>query len=119
MYMSLSTPDANCFLQQLINCLYLRFSLHDMILGLRLNTDKTEFIIMGHRQRERIKPVFPIPLRTQYIMYALSMRNLEGICNNNFNFRERISQICRTCYCIRDLQHISRCLPISLIKKLL
>jgi len=86
MYISLSTPDANCLLLQLINCLL--------------------FLLLPHC--ERIKTVFPIPLLTQYITYALSTRNLEGICSNIFNFRERISQICRTCYSIRNLRHISR-----------
>ena len=72
---------------------------------LKLNADKTEFLIIGtHRQRDKIKTRFPIPLLNQHVMPAVSTRNLGVIFDDKLNFREHISQICRTCfYHIRDL----------------
>ena len=44
---------------------------------LKLNADKTEFLIIGtHRQRDKIKTLFPIPLLNQHVMPAVSTRNL-------------------------------------------
>ena len=69
-------------------------------------TDKTEFLIIGtHRQRDKIKTLFPIPLLNQHVMPAVSTGNLGVIFDDKLNFREHISQICRTCfYHIRDLR---------------
>ena len=87
---------------------------------LKLNADKTEFLIIGtHRQRDQIKTLFPIPLLNQHVMPAVSTRNLGVIFDDKLNFREHISQICRTCfYHIRDLHaaNIRRYLPVSVAK---
>ena len=50
-------------------------------------------------------------------MPAVSTRNLGVIFDDKYNFREHISQICRTCfYHIRDLRRIRRYLPVSVAK---
>ena len=50
-------------------------------------------------------------------MPAVSTRNLGVIFDDKLNFREHISQICRTCfYHIRDLRRIRRYLPVSVAK---
>ena len=66
-----------------------------------------------HRQRDKIKTLFPIPLLNQHVMPAFS----RVIFDDKLNFREHISQICRTCfYHIRDLRRIRRYLPVSVAK---
>ena len=48
---------------------------------------------------------------------AVSTRNLGVIFDDKLNFREHISQVCRTCfYHIRDLRRIRRYLPVSVAK---
>ena len=43
----------------------------------KLNANKTEFLIIGtHRQCDKIKTLFPIPLLNQHVMPAVSTRNL-------------------------------------------
>ena len=50
-------------------------------------------------------------------MPAISPRNLGVNFDDKFNFKEHISQICKTCYYnIRDLRRIRRCLPLSVAK---
>ena len=85
---------------------------------MKLNADKTEFLIIGtHRQRDKIKTLFPIPLLNQHVMPAVSTRNLGVIFDDKLNFREHLSQICRTCfYHIRDLWRIRRYLLVSVAK---
>ena len=82
------------------------------------NADKTEFLIIGTQmQRKKIKNVFLIPLLNQQAMPAVSTVNLIVIFDEEFNFREHIYQICRTCYYhICDFQHIHQYLPLSVRK---
>ena len=54
-------------------------------------------IVSCSSPHERAKNVFPIPLIVQYVMSAVSARNLGLMFDNNFNFREQISHICQTC----------------------
>ena len=116
-YISLSTSDASSSLQQLRTCIDDIFCWMTES-RLKLNADKTEFLIIGtHRQRDKIKTLFPIPLLNQHVMPAVSTRNLGVIFDDKLNFREHISQICRTCfYHIRDLRRIRRYLPVSVAK---
>ena len=116
-YISLSTSDASSSLQQLRTCIDDIFCWMTES-RLKLNADKTEFLIIGtHRQRDKIKTLFPIPLLNQHVMPAVSTRNFGVIFDDKLNFREHISLICRTCfYHIRDLRRIRRYLPVSVAK---
>ena len=59
-YLSLTTPDTNCFLNQLSNCLHNTF--HWMIDSkLKLNADKTEFHMSGI-QKQRGKNMILSPV---------------------------------------------------------
>ena len=50
-------------------------------------------------------------------MHAVSSRNFGVIVGDNFNFREHISQICRTCYYyIHDFRRILRLSVRKLLK---
>ena len=52
-------------------------------------------------------------------MHAVSALNLGVIVDDKLNFREYISQICRTCYYhIRDFQRIRQHLLLFLVQKL-
>ena len=55
-----------------------------------------------------------MPLRIQYVKPAVSTLNCGIIFDKNFNFREHISEICRTCYHIRDLCH-TRVICVTLV----
>ena len=75
-YISLSTSDASSSLQQIRTCIDDIFCWMTES-RLKLNADKTEFLIIGtHRQRDKIKTLFPIPLLNQHVMPAVSTRNL-------------------------------------------
>ena len=80
MYISLSTPHANCFLQQLRHCF------HDIFYS------KNESGLKGKMQIKRslaqggsVKKSFSI--LSQLATPAVSTRNLGVIFNDNFNFR--------------------------------
>ena len=116
-YISLATPDTNHSLNQLSDCLQDIFHwMNDS--KLKLNTDKTEFLIIGtQRQCDKIECFFPTPILDQNFTSTASAWNLGITFGNNFNFRQHISQLCRCCfYHIRELRRICRYLPLSVAK---
>ena len=74
---------------------------------LKLNPDKTEFLLIGNkRQRSKYLSMFPIELLGVETYPAKCACNLGVIFNKNFNFRSHIYAICSSCIChIRDLRH--------------
>ena len=87
---------------------------------LKLNPDKTEFLLIGNeRQRSKYLSMFPIEVLGAETYPAKSARNLGVIFDQNFNFRSHISAICSSCiYHIRDPQRISRHLDLDSAKLL-
>ena len=85
-YIFLATPDTNHSLNQLRCCLQDIFHwMNDS--KLKLNTDKTEFLIIGtQRQRDKIECFFPTPLLDQNFAPTASARNLGIIFENIFYF---------------------------------
>ena len=76
---------------------------------LKLNPDKTEFLIGNERQRSKYLSTFPIELLGVKTNPAKSARNLGVIFEENFTFCSHISAVCSSClYYMRDLWRI-RC----------
>ena len=82
---------------------------------LKLNADKTEFLIIGtSTQRAKLHGFFPTHILSQSITPAASVLNLGVRFDENFNFKQHISKTCRCCfYHIRDLRRIRRFLSLS------
>ena len=85
---------------------------------LKLNTGKTEFLIIGtQRQRDKIECLSPSPILDQNLTPTTSARNLGITFEKKLNFRQHIFKLCRCCfYHIRDLRRIRRYLPLSVSK---
>ena len=84
---------------------------------LKLNTDKTEFLIIGTPKQHDKLDGFPTRILSQNITPTASARNLGVIFDKNFNFRQHISQMCRCCfYHIHDLRRIRRYMSLSVTK---
>ena len=85
---------------------------------LKLNSDKTEFIIIGTKQqRHKLSNHFPVKLLDNDISPYDSVRNVGAIFNSDFSFHTHVSNICKSCfYHIRDLRRIWRHIPLSTAK---
>ena len=85
---------------------------------LKLNSDKTEFIIIGTKQqRQKLSNHFPVKLLDNDISPSDSVRNLGVIFDSDFSFHKHVSNICKSCfYHIRDLRRIRRHIPLSTAK---
>ena len=79
---------------------------------LKLNPDKTDqhYIIIGTKQqRNRVISHFPVQLLGSDTFSSDAARNLGVVFDSDFNFRQYISQVCKSCfYHIRDLRRIRR-----------
>lgn len=87
---------------------------------LKLNPDKTEFLLIGHeKQRQKYLSQFPISLLGVKTKPSKSARNLGVVFDEDFNFRQHISQLCASCYYhIKDLTRIRRHLSLANAKSL-
>jgi len=85
---------------------------------LRLNGNKTNFIIIGtSRQSSKITRSFPTPILNHIITPSDTVRNLVVTFDSEFNFRKHTSLKCRSCfYHIRDLRRIRRYIFIPFAK---
>ena len=112
-YISLTTPDDCHSLNQLKDCLQ---DVHLWMKNskLKLNANKTEFIITGTvTQRAKLDGFFP----THILTPAPAVSNLRVNFDESFTFKQHISKTCRCCfYHIRDLRRIRRFLSLSVAK---
>ena len=113
-YIELSQSDTHKSLSSLSDCLT-DISLWMKASKLKLNSDKTEFIIIGTKQqRHKLSNHFPVKLLDNDISPSDNVRNLGVIFDSDFSFHKHISNICKLCfYHIRDLRRIRRHLPLS------
>ena len=116
-YVSLTTPDTCRSLNQLRDCF------HDVSLWmknskLKLNADKTEFLIIGTSTLcTKLDGFFPTHILSQSITPAALVLNLGVTFDENFNFKQHISKICLCCFNhIRDLSRIRRLYHFQLLK---
>ena len=77
---------------------------------LKLNPYKTDLIIIGTKQqRNRVINHFPVKLLGSDTFPSDTVRILGVIFDSDFNFRQHISQVCKSCfYHICDLRRIRR-----------
>ena len=82
---------------------------------LKLNPDKTDFIIIGTKQqRNRFVNHFPVKLLGSDTFPSDTVHNLGVVFDSDFNFRQHISQVCKSClYHIHDLHRIRCHISIS------
>ena len=108
-YMELSQSDTHKSISSLSDCLT-DISLWMKSSKLKLNSNKTEFIIIGTKQqRNKLSNHFPVKLLDNDISRSDSVRNLGVIFDSDFSFHKHISNICKSCfYHIRDLRRIRR-----------
>ena len=116
-YIELSQSDTHKSISSLSDCLT-DISLWMKSSKLKLNSNETEFIIIGtEQQRHKLSNHFPVKLLDNDISPSDSVRNLGVIFDSDFSFHKRISNICKSCfYHIRDLRRIRRHLPLSTAK---
>ena len=77
---------------------------------LKLNPDKTDLIIIGPKQqRNRVISHFSVRLPGSDTFLSDTVRNLSISLDSDFNFRQHISQVRKSCfYYIRDIRRIRR-----------
>ena len=94
---------------------YLLYCLQDvkewMLAGkLKLNPDKTEFILFGSKkQRERLKAFFPSNILGNPLHPSESVRNLAVWFDSDFSFSKHVQNVCKGCFIqLRDIIHIKQ-----------
>ena len=119
LYVSFSAGDCTESIRKLNSCLV---SVQNWMFSnrLKLNPDKTEFLLIGHKQqRNKYHSLFPTTLMDVETNPAKSARNLGVIFDHDFNFRSHIGQVCRSCfYHMRDIRRIRRYLSLENAKTL-
>ena len=77
---------------------------------LKLNPDKTEFILLGTKsQRDKLAGFFPIDILGSKISPTDKARNLGVIFDADFSFSSHVVSVCRSCFVgLRDLRRIRR-----------
>ena len=77
---------------------------------LKLNPDKTEFIIFGSkRQRDKLKACFPIDILGNSLCPADSVKNLSVWFDSDFSLSKHVLNVCKSCFVkLRDFRHVRR-----------
>lgn len=116
-YLTLSAPDVAASLERLQECLQ-SVSQWMTCSKLKLNPNKTEFILIGTKtQRDKVSTFFPVSLLDNETYPTHTAKNLGVVFDESFNFKNHVSQICKTSfYHIRDLRRIRRHLSLPTAK---
>ena len=98
LYVSFAWGDSAAALNGLQSCLA-SFQSWMSINKLKLNPDKTEFLLIGIEQQwTKYFSMFPIELLGVKTNPVKSARNLGVIFDKNFTFRSHISVVCNSCF---------------------
>ena len=75
---------------------------------LKLNPDKTEFILFGSKkQRERLNVCFPIDILGNPLHPTDSVRNQGVWFDSDFSFSKHVQNVCKSCFIqLRDFRNI-------------
>jgi len=119
LYVSFSSSNSAVSLNNLKSCLD-SVQLWMSVNKLKLNPDKTEFLLIGHeRQRSKYLAMFPVDFLGVKTGPVKTARNLGVTFDMNFSFRSHVSAVCKSCrYHIRDLRRIRRYLTLDSAKLL-
>ena len=102
-YIELSQSDTHKSISSLSDCLtdisqWMKSS------KLKLNSNKTELIIIGTKQqRHKLSNHFPVKLLDNDISPSDSVRNLGVIFDSDFSFHKHISNICKSCFYLNHI----------------
>ena len=111
---TLSLENLSHSIQKLKNCLN---DIQNFMFAkiLKLNTDKTEFILIGsQKNRNQLLPHFPINILGNQVSPAQSVRNLGVVFDSNFTFSNHVSQVIKsTRVQARDLYRIRPLLDLN------
>ena len=109
LYIHLSQKNASAAFEKLNKCLndvkeWMTTS------KLKLNPDKTEFIIFGSkRQRDKLKACFPIDILGNSLCPADSVKNLGVWLDSDFSLSKHVQNVCKSCFVkLRDFRHVRR-----------
>ena len=75
---------------------------------LKLNADKTDFIIFGSKsQQKKLNPFFPVNILGESLIPSDAVKNL-GVCfDSDFSFTKHVKNVCKLCFIqMRDLRQI-------------
>ena len=77
---------------------------------LKLNPDKTEFIIFGSkRQRDKLKASFPIDILGNSLCPVYSIKILGVWVDSDFSLSKHVQNVCKSCFVkLRDFRHVRR-----------
>ena len=91
-YLSLSKTVPEMSLSLVQQCLQ---DVSDWMIAskLKLNPDKTEFILIGTKSQDKVKKYFPTKLLDQDVTPTDSARNLGVEFDKDFNFKKHISKV--------------------------
>ena len=108
LYIHLSHKNASSALAKLNACL------HDVqewmsLSKLKLNPEKTEFIVFGSKAQRQISSHFPVSILGSLLHPVDSVRNLGVWFDADFSFSEHIKRTCKACFLqMCDLRRIRK-----------
>ena len=107
LYIHLSHKNASAALARLNACL-LDVQRWMSLSKLKLNPEKTEFIVFGSKsQRQKLSSYFPVSIFGSLIHPVDSVRNLGVWFDAEFSFSEHVKRTCKACFLqMRDLCRI-------------
>ena len=107
LYVHLSHMNASAAFDKLNTCLQDVIELMSAS-KLKLNPDKTEFILFGSKkQRERLNACFPIDIFGNPLHPTESVRNLGVWFDSDFSFSKHVQNVCKGCIIqLRDFINI-------------
>ena len=111
LYITLSPENFSHSIQKLKNCLN---DIQNFMFAnkLKLNPDKSEFILIGSRKNRN--QLFPINILGNQVLPAQSVRNLGVVFDSNFTFSNHVSQVTKsTRVQARDLYRILSLLDLN------
>ena len=107
--MHLSQKNASAAFEQLNRCLN---DVKDWMSTskLKLNPDKTEFIIFGYkRQRDKLKAYFPINILGNPLYPVGSVKNLGLWFDSDLSLSKHVQNVCKSCFVkLGDFRHVGR-----------
>ena len=77
---------------------------------LKLNADKTDFIIFGSKsQQEKLNPFFPVNILGESLIPSDTVKNLGVWFDSDFSFTKHVKNVCKLCFIqMRDLRQIQQ-----------
>ena len=75
---------------------------------LKLNADKTDFIIFGSKsQQDKLNPFFPVNILGESLIPSDAVKNLGVWFDSDFSFTKHVKSVCKLCFIqMRDLRQI-------------